>query len=233
MSQVGQRWLQTQAQIEEAARACGRDPAQVRLVAVSKRHPAEAVVEAFEAGARDFGENYVQEMVEKRQQVEAALGARAQEIRWHFIGHLQSNKARELGHLALLHTVDRGSLLQKLRARAPQVQGLLLQVNIGDEDSKSGMEPAQVLPFLEQHLEAPGAPIRGLMCIPPPRDSAQAQRQDFALLRATLEQARAALGERGEGLTELSMGMSADFPQAIAEGATLVRVGTAIFGERL
>jgi pyridoxal phosphate enzyme (YggS family) len=232
MSDPGQRWLEVRAQIDAAAVAAGRAPQDVALIAVSKRHSARAVAAAFEAGARDFGENYVQELAQKRVEVAALLGERARALRWHVIGHVQTNKVKDLGEVALLHTVDRDGLLAQLGRRGQGVQGALVQVHIGGEERKEGVAPEALAETLRRWWPTRPCALRGLMCIPPPRGDEAAQRADFAALRACLEEARAALGAEGAALTELSMGMSADFGAAIAEGATMVRVGTAIFGER-
>lgn len=232
MNQVGQRWAQIRDAVAAAASDAGRPEGAVRLVAVSKNHPAEAVLAAFEAGARDFGENYVQELAAKRQAVEEALGPRAAEIRWHFIGHLQSNKLRQLGPLHLLHSVDRPSLFKALaRHDGPPIPALV-QVRLGGEETKGGYDPGTVIGALREALDNPGVALRGLMTIPPPAHDEAAQRAHFETLAALLAQARQELGPPAQAMTELSMGMSDDFELAIAAGATLVRVGTAIFGAR-
>jgi pyridoxal phosphate enzyme (YggS family) len=229
---VGAAWLRVQGEVEAAARAAGRPAQSVRLIAVSKKHPAQAVAQAFEAGARDFGENYVQELVQKRAEFEAIYGTRAREARWHLIGPLQRNKVKHLGRLASIQTVDRGELLEELDRRGAEVEALLVQVHIGDEASKGGVAVGELGGFLGRWASFGRIPLRGLMCIPPPRERPEHSAQDFAQLRGLLEEARAGLGEAGAGLTELSMGMSDDFEVAIAQGATMVRVGTAIFGAR-
>lgn len=227
MSRIGDRFLGVHERVQHAAQAAGRGDA-VTLVAVSKWHPARALAEAFEAGARDFGESYVQEMVEKRDRLHALLGPRATEVRWHFIGHLQRNKVKHLGAVHLVHTVDSAKLMKTIRSRGDAVEGVLIQVRIGGESSKSGVDPAEVSNLLRAVPHGPGAPIRGLMTIPPPRPSSVEARRDFGELRTLRD--RLATDDRA--LPHLSMGMSADYADAIAEGATLVRVGTAIFGAR-
>jgi PLP dependent protein len=205
---------------ERMAAACaraGRDPAAVRLIAVSKNKPIEMLRAAYAAGQTMFGENYAQQLREKA----AALPG----VEWHFVGALQTNKARlVVGRAALIHTCDRLSLAQELSKRAKNAgvaQRVLLEVNVGREVQKAGALPEEVPALLEQ-VRALGALVcEGVMCIPP---AGVDPRFHFRSLRA--------LGE-SLGLPELSMGMSADYEVAIEEGATLVRVGTAIFGERV
>ena len=204
---------------ERIAAACsraGRDPASVRLVAVSKTKPIEMLREAVAAGQTIFGENYAQELREKA----AALAG----VEWHFIGALQTNKARlVVGRAALIHTCDRLALAQELSKRAKAaglVQRVLLEVNVGREAQKAGVLPEDVPALLEQVRALPALACEGLMCIPPAQRD---PRPSFRLLRQ--------LGT-ASGLPELSMGMSADYEAAIEDGATLVRVGTSIFGER-
>ncbi|HEX9050454.1 MAG TPA: YggS family pyridoxal phosphate-dependent enzyme [Anaeromyxobacter sp.] len=201
----------------EALRA--RIPAGVTLVAVSKTHPAEAIREAYAAGQRDFGENYAQEWREKAD----ALAALA-DLRWHFVGGLQTNKVKLLaGRVHLVHAVDREELARELSRRFGQkgaVARVLLEVNTGGEATKGGCAPADA-PALAAAIRAlPAVELRGLMGMPPPGED---PRPHFRLLRALRDRL---------GLAELSMGMSADWPVAVEEGATIVRIGTAIFGER-
>lgn len=205
---------------ERIAAACsraGRDPASVRLIAVSKTKPIEMLREAVAAGQTIFGENYAQELREKA----AALAG----VEWHFIGALQTNKARlVVGRAALIHTCDRLALAQELSKRAKAVglvQRVLLEVNVGREAQKAGVLPEDVPALLEQVRALPALACEGLMCIPP---SQRDPRPSFRLLRQ--------LGTAC-GLSQLSMGMSADYEAAIEDGATLVRVGTSIFGERV
>jgi hypothetical protein len=194
-------------------------PAGVTLVAVSKAQPAEAIREAYAAGQRHFGENYVQEWRDK-----AAALADLPDLAWHFVGSLQTNKVKYLvGRVALVHAVDREELGREIARRsaaAGVTTRVLVEVNVAGEASKAGCSPADA-PALVASLRAlPGLEVAGLMCIPPPDEP---PRPRFARLRELAA---------GLGLRELSMGMSGDYPDAIAEGATLVRVGTAIFGER-
>jgi PLP dependent protein len=217
-----------QTRIRTAALACGREPASVRLVAVSKTRPAGDVLEACRAGQAVFGENYVQELVAKAADVTEAL-------EWHFIGHLQSNKVRLLaGMVTMIHSVDRYSLAQEVSrqwGRLGRCCDILVQVNLSGEATKSGTTEAEALQLVRAVSSLPHVRIRGLMTMPPFFDDPEAARPFFAeLLR--LSQRIQAEGIPGVEMRELSMGMSGDFEAAIQEGATLVRVGTSIFGSR-
>jgi len=214
------------ADIAAAAQTAGRDPASVKLLAVSKTKPAEAVAEAYDAGQRDFGENYSQELVQK-----AAALSHLAELRWHHIGHLQSNKVKQLLPIAyLFHGVDRLSLSAEMDKRAAVLNrpvGVLVEVSLGDEETKSGCSPDELAGLVaavraSHHLE-----LCGLMTMPPLFEDPELARPYFRRLR----ELRDAHGG-AEALPELSMGMSNDFRVAIEEGATIVRVGTAIFGGR-
>lgn len=212
--------------IQAAAQRHGRQAADVSLLAVSKTQPAAAVRAAAAAGQRCFGENYLQEALAKMAEL-ADL-----DLEWHFIGPLQSNKTRPVAeHFAWVHSVDRLKLAERLSAQRPAGLAPLnvcLQVNISAEASKSGCSLDE-LPALARAVAAlPGLRLRGLMAIPAPAEGLARQRQPFRLLREALERLNAA----GMGLDTLSMGMSDDLEAAIAEGATLVRVGSAIFGAR-
>jgi PLP dependent protein len=202
--------------IAAACARAGRDPASVKLVAVGKTKPIELLREAQASGQTIFGENYAQELREK---ADALPGAE-----WHFIGALQSNKAKlVVGRVALVHTCDRIALAHELSKRAKSAgltQRVLLEVNVGREPQKAGVLPEDAPALLEQVRALPALACEGLMCIPPAEED---PRRHFRSLRQ--------LGER-LGLRELSMGMTADYEAAVEEGATLVRVGTAIFGER-
>ena len=221
-----ERLLAVLARIEAAARRAGRDPGSVRLLAVSKQQPVEAVAGAAAAGQREFGENYVREGVAK---IEAL---RDRGITWHFIGQLQANKTREVAeHFQWVHTVDRERIATRLDAQRPHYAGpldVLLQVRLGDEPGKGGVEPGDLPRLADFVAGLPRLRMRGLMCIPPPLTGEAAQRVPFARLRGLLED----LNRRGHRLDTLSMGMSADLEAAILEGATIVRVGTAVFGPR-
>jgi pyridoxal phosphate enzyme (YggS family) len=207
---------EVRAHIAKAARVTGRAPEEITLVAVSKRVDAARVGEALAAGQAVFGENYGQELRDKARAVSGA--------RWHFIGPLQRNKVKYVvGTAELIHSVDSGALGQAIaeRARALGIrQRCLVQVNVGDEAQKAGCHPDALPALLDELRRSETLAIEGLMCIPPAEGD---PRQHFARL--------AALGRRA-GLSALSMGMSGDYEAAIAEGATLVRVGTAIFGPR-
>jgi PLP dependent protein len=213
-------------EIAQACRACGREPSSVSLLAVSKGQPAAAVAAAYAAGQRDFGENYVQEALDKI----AALGAL--DAQWHFIGPLQSNKtARVAGQFAWVHSVDRLKLAERLSAQRPQTLpplNICVQVNISGEASKSGCAAAEAPALCQAIATLPRLRLRGLMAIPAPATPGSDARAPFRVLRQLFETLRG----QGLALDTLSAGMSDDFAAAIAEGATLVRIGTAIFGAR-
>ncbi len=226
MATIGFNMQAVRQRVADAARACGRDPAAVGLIAVSKTFGADAVAAAHACGQRVFGENYVQEAVDKIVAL-ASLG-----LEWHFIGPIQSNKTRQIAeNFAWVHSVDRAKIAERLSAARPDALAPLqvcIQINIGDENTKSGVAPADA-PALARAIAAlPRLKLRGLMTIPPASDDPAQQRRYFAELRKLKEQ----LATAGVALDTLSMGMSADLEAAIAEGATLVRVGTAIFGQR-
>ncbi len=214
--------------INKAALECGRDPQTIRLVAVSKTQPASAVQDAVEAGHLLFGENYVQEFREKSSRLPDV-------IEWHFIGSLQTNKVKYLaGRTKLIHSVDRISLARELDRqweKTGQNCNILLQVNISGEETKSGTTGSEVIQLAQDIARLPNLSIRGLMTMPPFFDQPERARPYFRELRK-LSQTVADLKIPGVNMDELSMGMSGDFEVAIEEGATLVRVGSAIFGER-
>jgi pyridoxal phosphate enzyme (YggS family) len=227
---IAERVAAVRERIARAAERAGRAPDTVRLVAVSKTHPAERVREAFAAGLRDFGENRVQEAEAK---VETLAELRAAGLRWHLIGHLQSNKARRAAALFdVVHSIDSRDLGLRL-ARLGQEAGRplrgLVQVDLAGEATKSGLPESDLLPALEALRGAEGLQVEGLMLLPPFLEDPEAVRPYFRRLRELLEQACAGGLLAGR---ELSMGMSHDFEVAVEEGATLVRVGTALFGER-
>jgi len=212
--------------IAGAAVAAGRDPAGVRLLAVSKTWPAESVREAAAAGQRAFGENYVQEGVAKVEAL-ADLG-----LEWHFIGPLQSNKTRLVANrFAWVHSIDRLKIAERLAEQRdvhlPPLD-VCIQVNVSGEASKSGVAPADLPELARAVASLPRLRLRGLMAIPEPTPDVALQRARFASLRMLRDELNAA----GLGLDTLSMGMSDDLEAAIAEGSTMVRVGTAIFGSR-
>jgi pyridoxal phosphate enzyme (YggS family) len=226
MTTIAARLQAVNERIAAAARAAGRLPRDVTLVAVSKTFPAAAVAEGIAAGQRAFGENYVQEALDKM----SALAGR--DVEWHFIGPIQSNKTRPIAEaFAWVHGVDRQKIAERLSdARPPGLPPLqvCLQVNVSGEASKSGATPAGVLALARSVAVLPRLRLRGLMAIPEPTDDAALQRSRFRRLRELKEEIMAA----GIALDTLSMGMSGDMEAAIAEGATIVRIGTAIFGAR-
>lgn len=217
-----------QARITAACDRVGRNPAEVRLVAVSKTKPAALIETAAAAGQRLFGENYVQEFVDKAEQVCAP-------VEWHFIGALQSNKVKYLrGKVTMIHSLDRLSLAAEINrqwAKLDQPVAVLLEVNLGDETSKAGTGEEEALELVRQVSKLPFLRLRGLMALPPWLDDPEEVRPYFRRLRELARRIEA-LKIPGLTMAELSMGMSNDFEVAIEEGATLVRVGTAIFGER-
>jgi len=211
-----------QQRIERGCEGAGRDPGAVQLVAVSKGHPEDVIRAAYDAGMRTFGENYAQELAAK-----ASALSDLRDIRWRFIGHLQRNKIKLIeGARATVDTVDSVRLAQALSARAAasatDVEALL-QVNVGGEAQKSGCTPDEVPALVEAVRALPNITLRGLMTVAPHLDDVEATRPFFAALRELAE---------AHGLPELSMGMTHDLEQALAEGATMLRIGTAIFGPR-
>ena len=223
MSTIADNLSALAARIQRAAEAVGRDPAGVHLLAVSKTKPASAIREIHAAGVRDVGENYLQEALGKQQ----ALGDLP--LIWHFIGPIQSNKTKAIAeHFDWVHSVDRLKIAQRLSEQRPQglaPLNICLQVNVSGEDSKSGCAPAD-LPALAHAVAAlPNLRLRGLMAIPEPSEDRAEQEAAFATLRQLQE-------GLDLGLDTLSMGMSHDLEAAIAQGATWVRIGTALFGAR-
>ena len=221
---IADRWRAVKERVDLACVKANRDPASVTIVAVSKTHPADAVRAALAAGATDFGENYAQELVEKRAEVPDA--------RWHFIGRLQRNKAKLVaGHVALVHAVDSIDLAQELAKRAGgTTQPILISVNVAGEETKGGVAPEAAESLAT--LISPIANVRldGLMTMPPPSEDPEASRPAFEALRNLRNRIEQSVGR---ALPVLSMGMSGDFEVAIACGATHVRIGTAIFGARV
>ncbi|MCB1231344.1 MAG: YggS family pyridoxal phosphate-dependent enzyme [Verrucomicrobiae bacterium] len=217
----------TRERITAAAARAGRPGDAVTLVAVSKTFPAEAVREAFEAGGQTvFGENKVQEGIDK-------VPVLPDSLEWHLIGHLQSNKIRKalplFGWIETVDSLKRAEQIDRVAGELALRPKILLQVNIGDDDAKFGYAPEQVRADLAPILALPHLDVRGLMTIPPIEESPEATRRHFAALRELRDQLAA---ETGAALPELSMGMSGDFEIAVEEGATLVRVGSSIFGAR-
>lgn len=215
MTGIATRLEEVRERIAGAARAAGRDPDDVRLVAVSKEVDAAAVIEAADAGQRDFGENRAQELASKVD----VLGARGEGLTWHFIGRLQRNKVKAVAaSVALWHSVDRSEIGEVIARHAPGAR-VLIQVNVGDEEQKGGCRPQDAAALVDSMAQL-GLRVEGLMTVPPQLGD---PRRYFATLRELATRL---------GLATLSMGMSGDFEAAIGEGATLVRVGTSVFGPR-
>lgn len=229
MSALEERVTALREQIAAAAVAAGRDAASVRLLAVSKTFAAEHVIEAAGAGLRVFGENRVQEAEEKIPAVGTPGGTR---LEWHLVGRLQRNKARRAAALFdVIHSLDRAELARTLSNAAGELgrrPRVLLQIDLDGEPQKGGATPEQAPALADEVAALPHLELAGLMTIPRAHADAESQRPAFARLRTLAEE----LKLRHPGLTELSMGMSADFEVAIAEGATWVRLGTAVFGQR-
>jgi PLP dependent protein len=214
------------SRIRHAAEAAGRDPASITLVAVSKGKPAESMRAAATAGVTDFGESYLQEALLKLDELVDLP------LQWHFIGGLQSNKTRAVAErFQWVHSIDRLSVARRLSDQrsfhAPPLN-LCIQVALVPEPTKGGVESGSVAALAAAIAELPRVKLRGLMCVPPPQPDVSAERAVFGSLRKLLE----GLNADGHTLDTLSMGMSGDFESAIAEGATLVRIGTALFGSR-
>ena len=232
--------------ISVAAQAAGRRTDDVALLAVSKTFPADAVLAAIAAGQRSFGENYVQEAVEKMGEVARRLPGPP--VHWHFIGPIQSNKTRQIAaQFDWVESLDRAKIAERLSEQRPAHLAplqVLLQVNIGGEPTKGGVAPGEVVALARAVAQLPGLRLRGLMAIPPPEADPARQRRSFAQVRRVFEDLREQLqdplrtvpggpADAGRAAADtLSMGMSGDLEAAIAEGTTQVRVGTAIFGER-
>ncbi len=221
-----QRWREVTGQMAHAAAKAGRTPESVRLVAVSKYHPAEAIRSLYLAGQKSFGENYVQEALLKMSRL-------PQEIDWHFIGHVQTNKVKSVvGQFSLIHGLDSLKLARAMQKQAQcldVVQDVLVQVNLAREGQKCGIFPEDLQELADFLSRSTHLRWQGLMLMPPFFDDPERVRPLFASLRVLAEKLRA---EWGLLLPELSMGMTGDFEAAIEEGATLVRIGTRIFGER-
>lgn len=257
MPNAEERLRHVQERIEAACRRCGRSPHEVTLIGVSKTVSWAKMRPFCEAGLRDFGENYGQEALAKMAEMAADVESSTRSpnlavLRWHFVGALQSNKARDIvGRFVLIHSVDRQSLARAIQKEAQSqsiVQEILLQVNLGDEAGKAGCSAHELPEFARFCSEMPNLKVRGLMCLPPAQDEAEKARVYFRQLRQlrdemTKSSTRNALqsaqngslsGEISYELSayELSMGMTNDFEVAIEEGATLVRVGTGLFGAR-
>jgi pyridoxal phosphate enzyme (YggS family) len=223
---LAERLHEVRERIARAAHAAGRNAQSVTLLAVSKAQPLQSVAAAADLGLSDFGESYLNEALEKI----AALQER--KLTWHFIGRLQANKTRPIAEaFAWVHALDRLKIAERLAAQRPfhaPPLNVCLQVNLGGEASKGGVTPEQVAPLAEAVAALPRLKLRGLMCLPPPETDVARQRHWFGELRRL----RDGLEVRGAQLDTLSMGMSDDFEAAIAEGSTLVRLGTVLFGPR-
>lgn len=226
---IEERYRAVLADIESAARQSGRDPGAVRLLAVSKQQPVDSIRALAALGVRDFGENYLQDALDKQ------AGLSDLPLVWHFIGQVQSNKTRDIArHFDWVHSVDRVKVARRLSAQrgeenpGSQLLNVCLQVNIDDEASKAGLSPDELSGVAEAVSALPHLCLRGLMTIPRAESDPAKQRVPFRQLRELYE----GLRERGLDLDTLSMGMTADMAAAIAEGATMVRIGTALFGPR-
>jgi pyridoxal phosphate enzyme (YggS family) len=216
--------------IETACKRAGRTPDEVRLVAVAKTFPAEDIREAHRAGIQDIGENYVQELLAKREPLAA------EEIRWHFLGHLQKNKVRQIAPwISLIHAVDSRGVAEEIDRRAAQagrVIDVLVEVNTTGEETKFGVSPDATVSFCRSLDGLAHLRVAGLMTIGPFLPDAEGSRPMFRTLRQLRDEARS-LGQANLTMQHLSMGMSGDFEVALEEGATLIRIGTAIFGPRM
>ena len=227
---IWEQYLKIEAKMKEALAEAGRPEDGARLLAVSKTHPLEAVEELAAHGVKAFGENKVQELCAKQE-------AARYNLEWHLIGHLQRNKVRQLlkHDVAMIHSVDSDRLaleIEKEAAKLDKTIAILVEVNIGKEESKTGVDPEEAAALVQLISEkCPHLSVQGLMCVAPEMDCMDAVRPYFARMRQ-LKDEIAALALPGVEMKELSMGMTGDFPAAIAEGATIIRVGTAIFGKR-
>ncbi|HEX5538700.1 MAG TPA: YggS family pyridoxal phosphate-dependent enzyme [Methylophilaceae bacterium] len=226
MTIIAERLQAMQARIHAAEHAAGRPDGAVALLAVSKAQPAAAIRQAFNAGQQAFGENYLQEALDKQAELTDLA------IDWHFIGPIQSNKTQPIAqHFSWVHGVDRLKIAQRLNAARPETLPPLqicLQINVSEEASKSGVLPQQAPTLAAAIADLPRLRLRGLMAIPAPTADPELQRKQFARVRELYDTLRS----QGLALDTLSMGMSQDFPAAIHEGATIVRIGSAIFGAR-
>lgn len=226
LSTPEQRLQQVQRQINTALQQSQRPEGAATLLAVSKTRPAEDLLTLYRLGQRRFGENYLQEALEKQAQLTDC------DIEWHFIGPIQSNKTKEIAaHFDWVHSVDRLKIARRLNDQRPDnlpPLNICLQVNVSGEESKSGCSLAELPQLAQEISQFPNITLRGLMAIPAPCEAPEAQRLPFKALREALE----SLQQAGLSLDTLSMGMSGDLDAAIAEGATMVRIGTALFGPR-
>ena len=235
MPKIAQQLDTVRQRIDAAAKKAGRRANDIQLLAVSKTRPAEDLLDAIEAGQTRFGENYLQEALNKITRINASANKIGNHpCEWHFIGPCQSNKTAALAqHFDWVHTVDRLKIAQRLSDQRQQLDNsvplnICLQINTSQESSKSGIDPEQLETLAEAVKRLPNLNLRGLMTIPAASDDIDQQRRPFRLLKQLFDQ----LNKKGYGLDTLSMGMSNDLEAAIMEGATIVRVGTAIFGTR-
>ncbi len=232
MSEIAQRWIQIQSRVAEACERVNRMPQEVVILAATKNRPVVEVTAAVEAGVTHIGENYVQELLAKKERLDRAGHS---EILWHAIGHLQRNKVKYVVPFCyLIQSVDSLRVAQEISkraAKAGRTQPVLIEVNVSGEDSKFGVAPGQLAELSMQLVELDNVELQGLMTMPPYSDNPEDSRRHFQKLRALRED----LVQRGlpnEAMRHLSMGMSGDYEVAVEEGATIVRVGTALFGPR-
>lgn len=238
MSLIAKNLQVVKQKMQRSAQIVARDVATIELLAVSKTFPAQAVIEAVQAGQTCFGENYLQEAVAKILEVDSLLAQQQQQqqtatqLVWHFIGPIQSNKTRPIAeHFAWVHSVDRLKIAQRLSEQRPEQLAPLnvcVQVNVSGEASKSGVAPEHVLELMLAIQALPKLRLRGLMCVPEASENPEQQKAAFAHMRSLFEQCQAQIPT----LDTLSMGMSGDMEAAIAEGSTMIRIGSAIFGKR-
>lgn len=225
---IADRLSIAQSRMNQAAQKCSRLPSEIKLLAVSKTKPISDIIEAYQAGQRLFGENYVQEGEQKI----IAIQQTYPDIEWHFIGPLQSNKTKIVAeHFDWMHTLSREKTAKRLNDQRPIQKSPLqvcIQVNISQEDSKSGIDAQAVIALATQISLMPNLTLRGVMAIPTATSDLQVQQTEFCELKQIYQQ----LQQRFEGIDTLSMGMSGDLDMAIANGSTMVRIGSAIFGER-
>ncbi|MBK5073493.1 YggS family pyridoxal phosphate-dependent enzyme [Budviciaceae bacterium CWB-B4] len=230
MTTIQQNLEAVRHHIVEAAQQCGRSPKEVQLLAVSKTKPVEAIQEAIDAGQRLFGENYVQEGVDKIQHFNSI--AESEQLEWHFIGPLQSNKSRLVAeHFHWMHTLDREKIARRLSEQRPSTMpplNVLIQINISDEQSKSGIKLEELSELAAQIHNLPHLTLRGLMTIPAPENDPARQLAVFQKMTQAFNQLKTAYPQ----IDTLSMGMTDDMDNAIRAGSTMVRIGTAIFGAR-
>jgi len=225
---IADRLSIAQSRINQAAQKCSRMPDEIKLLAVSKTKPNSDIIEAYQAGQRLFGENYVQEGEQKISE----LSAKYPDIEWHFIGPLQSNKTKIVAqHFDWMHTLSRLKIAQRLNEQRPDHQSPLqvcIQVNISQEDTKSGIDADEVMALATQINQMPKLTLRGVMAIPTATDDIQVQQDEFSKLQRIYQN----LQQHFDNIDTLSMGMSGDLDVAIANGSTMVRIGSAIFGDR-